>query len=160
MVFLRNGQQKEGTARMFSFIKLMVNIIFPVPFWSILNQGYVIECDPTFSLFISFQVINNILASSYANLYNPENILYRKMVEVEETIGHRDTLQENGYTMKVMEMIDREAEGSDSLEVRQHNICGQYSNIAPAPCSFAGGTGSGLGSFLLERLNDKFHSDL
>jgi hypothetical protein len=33
---------------------------------------------------------------------------------------------------EVMEMIDREAEGSDSLEVRQYNICGQYSNIASA----------------------------
>ena len=41
-------------------------------------------------------------------------------------------------------MIDREAEGSDSLEgfLLAHSI--------------AGGTGSGLGSFLLERLNDKF----
>lgn len=27
---------------------------------------------------------------------------------------------------EVMEMIDREAEGSDSLEVSQHNICGRY----------------------------------
>lgn len=43
-----------------------------------------------------------------------------------------------------MEMIDREADGSDSLEgfMMLHSI--------------AGGTGSGLGSFLLERLNDRF----
>lgn len=41
-------------------------------------------------------------------------------------------------------MIDREAEGSDSLEgfMLVHSI--------------AGGTGSGLGSYLLEKLNDKF----
>lgn len=41
-------------------------------------------------------------------------------------------------------MIDREADGSDSLEgfVVLHSI--------------AGGTGSGLGSFLLERLNEKY----
>lgn len=41
-------------------------------------------------------------------------------------------------------MIDREADGSDSLEgfMMLHSI--------------AGGTGSGLGSFLLERLNDRF----
>lgn len=43
-----------------------------------------------------------------------------------------------------MEMIEREADGSDSLEgfMMLHSI--------------AGGTGSGLGSFLLERLNDRF----
>ncbi|RSL89403.1 Tubulin gamma chain [Fusarium oligoseptatum] len=43
-----------------------------------------------------------------------------------------------------MEMIDREADGSDSLEgfMMLHSI--------------AGGTGSGLGSFLLEKLNDRF----
>ena len=41
-------------------------------------------------------------------------------------------------------MIDREADGSDSLEgfMLLHSI--------------AGGTGSGLGSFLLEKLNDRF----
>ena len=43
-----------------------------------------------------------------------------------------------------MDMVDREADGSDSLEgfVLTHSI--------------AGGTGSGLGSFMLERLNDRF----
>lgn len=48
----------------------------------------------------------------------------------------------------VMEMIDREADGSDSLEgfVLCHSI--------------AGGTGSGMGSFLLERLNDHFPKKL
>lgn len=41
-------------------------------------------------------------------------------------------------------MVEREAEGSDSLEgfVLTHSI--------------AGGTGSGLGSFILEKLNDRF----
>jgi tubulin gamma len=41
-------------------------------------------------------------------------------------------------------MIDREADGSDSLEgfVLIHSI--------------AGGSGSGVGSFLLEKLNDRF----
>ena len=48
----------------------------------------------------------------------------------------------------VMEMIEREADGSDSLEgfVLCHSI--------------AGGTGSGMGSFLLERLNDHFPKKL
>ncbi len=41
-------------------------------------------------------------------------------------------------------MVEREAEGSDSLEgfILTHSI--------------AGGTGSGLGSFVLERLCDRF----
>ena len=44
----------------------------------------------------------------------------------------------------VFDIIDREADGSDSLEgfVLCHSI--------------AGGTGSGLGSYILERLNEKF----
>lgn len=41
-------------------------------------------------------------------------------------------------------MVDREAEGSDSLEgfILTHSI--------------AGGTGSGLGSFVIERLSERF----
>jgi hypothetical protein len=44
----------------------------------------------------------------------------------------------------IIDMIDREADGSDSLEgfMLLHSI--------------AGGTGSGLGSFVLENLNDRF----
>ena len=45
-------------------------------------------------------------------------------------------------------MIDREADGSDSLE-------GFVMTHSPA-----GGTGSGFGSFLLERLNDRFPKKL
>lgn len=45
---------------------------------------------------------------------------------------------------EVFDIIDREADGSDSLEgfVLCHSI--------------AGGTGSGLGSYILDRLNDRF----
>ena len=45
-------------------------------------------------------------------------------------------------------MIDREAENSDSMEgfVMTHSV--------------AGGTGSGLGSFLLEALNDRYQKKL
>eukprot|EP01111_Echinosteliopsis_oligospora_P017218 TRINITY_DN7387_c0_g1_i1.p2 TRINITY_DN7387_c0_g1~~TRINITY_DN7387_c0_g1_i1.p2 ORF type:complete len:148 (+),score=42.04 TRINITY_DN7387_c0_g1_i1:108-551(+) len=47
-----------------------------------------------------------------------------------------------------MDMIDREADGSDSLEgfVLTHSI--------------AGGTGSGMGSYLLEQLNDRYPKKL
>ena len=52
------------------------------------------------------------------------------------------------YYEEIIDMIDREADGSDSLEgfVMTH--------------STAGGTGSGLGSFMLERLNDRFPKKL
>jgi tubulin gamma len=64
-----------------------------------------------------------------------------------------------------MEMIDREAEGSDSLEVRFGMPQGLGKLMRPSQGfmlmhSIAGGTGSGLGSFLLERLNDKFPKKL
>jgi hypothetical protein len=47
-----------------------------------------------------------------------------------------------------MDIIDREADGSDSLEgfMLLHSI--------------AGGTGSGMGSFMLEKLNDRFPKKL
>ena len=49
---------------------------------------------------------------------------------------------------EILDMIDREADGSDSLEgfVMTHSI--------------AGGTGSGLGSYLLEAINDRFPKKL
>jgi hypothetical protein len=65
-------------------------------------------------------VINNILTSPYANLYNPENIF------VSKDGGGAGNNWAQGYSAgeriyeEVMEMIDREAEGSDSLEVRPH----------------------------------------
>lgn len=67
---------------------------------------------------ICFQVINNILTSPYANLYNPENIF------VSQDGGGAGNNWAQGYSAgerlyeEVMEMVDREAEGSDSLEVR------------------------------------------
>ncbi|KAK7023850.1 tubulin gamma chain [Favolaschia claudopus] len=94
------------------------------------------------------RVINNILTSPYANLYNPENIFVSKDgggAGNNWALGHA---QGERIYEEIMEMIDREAEGSDSLEgfMAMHSI--------------AGGTGSGLGSFLLERLNDKFPKKL
>ncbi|KAG8936043.1 gamma-tubulin [Tulasnella sp. 419] len=94
------------------------------------------------------RVINNILTSPYAGLYNPENIF------VSKDGGGAGNNWAMGYSAgerhyeEIMEMIDREAEGSDSLEgfMLMHSI--------------AGGTGSGLGSYLLERLNDKFPKKL
>lgn len=65
-----------------------------------------------------WQVINNILTSPFANLYNPENIF------VSQDGGGAGNNWAQGYATgeklyeDIMEMVDREAEGSDSLEVR------------------------------------------
>jgi tubulin gamma len=62
-------------------------------------------------------VINTILQSPYANLYNPENIF------LSQTGGGAGNNWAMGYAQgdkiaeEVAEMIDREADGSDSLEV-------------------------------------------
>ncbi|KAJ1341654.1 tubulin gamma chain [Batrachochytrium salamandrivorans] len=94
------------------------------------------------------RVINNILQSPYANLFNPENISLSK------DGGGAGNNWAYGYSQgekiheEIMEMLDREADGSDSLEgfMLLHSI--------------AGGTGSGLGSYLLECLNDRYPKKL
>ncbi|KAI9764218.1 MAG: gamma-tubulin [Geoglossum simile] len=94
------------------------------------------------------RVIQGIQTGAYKNIYNPENFYIGK-----DGIGAGNNWAA-GYATgeavheEVMEMIDREADGSDSLEgfMLLHSI--------------AGGTGSGLGSFMLERLNDRFPKKL
>ncbi|XP_071157684.1 tubulin gamma-1 chain isoform X3 [Mytilus edulis] len=94
------------------------------------------------------RVINSIMNSPYANLYNPENVYLSKHG------GGAGNNWASGYTQaeklyeEIFDIIDREADGSDSLEgfVLCHSI--------------AGGTGSGMGSYLLERLNDRFPKKL
>ncbi|TKA58760.1 Tubulin gamma chain [Cryomyces minteri] len=94
------------------------------------------------------RVINGIQTGAYKNIYNPENFYVHK-----EGTGAGNNWAA-GYAMgkqvheEVMDMIDREADGSDSLEgfMLLHSI--------------AGGTGSGLGSYLLENLNDRFPKKL
>lgn len=94
------------------------------------------------------RVINTIQTSAYRNLYNPENIF------VAPGGGGAGNNWASGYQQgqereeELMEMMDREADGSDSLE--GFSLCH----------SVAGGTGSGLGSYLLERLNDRFPKKL
>lgn len=94
------------------------------------------------------RVVNSILASPYRDLYNPENYF------IAPEGGGAGNNWASGYRQgevhkdHVMEMIEREADGSDSLEgfVLCHSI--------------AGGTGSGMGSYLLECLNDYFPKKL
>ncbi|KAH6562289.1 hypothetical protein BASA62_009277 [Batrachochytrium salamandrivorans] len=71
-----------------------------------------------------------------------------RMEVVLVTTGHMDTRKGEKIHEEIMEMLDREADGSDSLEgfMLLHSI--------------AGGTGSGLGSYLLECLNDRYPKKL
>ncbi len=94
------------------------------------------------------RVINNIMNSEYKKLYNPENIYLAK------DGGGAGNNWASGYSQgkqlyeEVFDIIDREADGSDSLEgfVLAHSI--------------AGGTGSGMGSYILERLADRYPKKL
>lgn len=90
------------------------------------------------------RVINTIQTGPYARLFNPENVF------LDAEGGGAGNNWGTGYTQgeavreTILEMIDREADGSDSLEgfLFTHSI--------------AGGTGSGMGSNILEQLNDRF----
>lgn len=84
----------------------------------------------------------------YSRLYNPENIYthpdgagagnnWAKGYETAEEVVE-----------KLTDILDREADNSDSLE--GFLLCH----------SISGGTGSGLGSYVLELLNDRFPKKL
>ena len=68
-------------------------------------------------MYIIQQVINNILSSPYANLYNPENIYLSKDGGGAGNIWAYGFSQAEKVCEDIFEMIDREADGSDSLEV-------------------------------------------
>lgn len=88
------------------------------------------------------RVISSIQNSEYRNLYNPENFFFDQDGAGNNWAKGYDFAQMREE--ELMDMVDREADGSDSLEgfIQIHSI--------------AGGTGSGLGSFMLEKLNDRF----
>lgn len=108
-------------------------------------------------------MINSIQTGPYKNIYNPENFFVGK-----NGVGAANNWGDGYQTGEsvhedIMEMIDREADGSDSLEVILHNNGNRiWLTIQGFMMlhSIAGGTGSGLGSFLLERLNDRFPKKL
>ncbi len=94
------------------------------------------------------RVVNKLKYGKYKDLFNPENFF------VAQEGGGAGNNWASGYRQgeqhheQVLDMIDREADNSDSLEgfVLCHSI--------------AGGTGSGMGSYLLEALNDYFPKKL
>ena len=94
------------------------------------------------------KAIEHIQKSPFGALYNPENIYIPKEgggAGNNWGVGYQ---QGEKFVEDIMDMIDREADGSDSLDgfIFLHSI--------------AGGTGSGLGSYLLEKLNDRFPKKL
>lgn len=84
----------------------------------------------------------------YSNLYNPENFFVSKHGGGAGNNWGKGYEEGERVSDDILDMIDREADGSESLEgfVLTHSI--------------AGGTGSGLGSYLLEALNDRFPKKL
>jgi tubulin gamma len=94
------------------------------------------------------RVINGIQKSTYSGLYNPENIFIAKHGGGAGNNWGKGYCDAEKHQDEILEIIDREADGSDSLEgfVLTHSI--------------AGGTGSGFGSYLLERLNDHYPKKL
>ncbi|KAF4681797.1 Tubulin gamma-1 chain, partial [Perkinsus olseni] len=94
------------------------------------------------------RVINQIQTSEFKNLYNPENIYMSKEGGGAGNNWAKGYSQAEGVQEEICEMIDREADGSDSLEgfMLLHSI--------------AGGTGSGMGSYLLETLSDRYPKKL
>ena len=94
------------------------------------------------------RVVNGIQSSAYRDLYNPENFYVAGDGGGAGNNWASGFRQGSEHEDHVMEMLDREADGSDSLEgfVLCHSI--------------AGGTGSGMGSYMLERLNEHFPKKL
>ena len=94
------------------------------------------------------RVIRSIQNSDFKKFYNPENIFISKEG------GGAGNCWATGYSQaekveeEILDMIEREADGSDSLEgfMLIHSI--------------NGGTGSGFGSYLLEKLNDNYPKKL
>lgn len=94
------------------------------------------------------RVVNKVAHGPMRNLFNPENIF------IASDGGGAGNNWASGFRQgeenheQVIDMIDREADNSDSLEgfILSHSI--------------AGGTGSGMGSYLLEKLKDHFPKKL
>ncbi|MCJ1329163.1 gamma-tubulin [Thelotrema lepadinum] len=94
------------------------------------------------------RVIQGIQSGPYKNIYNPENFFVSKDGSGAANNWGAGYAAGDSVQEEIFDMIDREVDGSDSLEgfMLLHSI--------------AGGTGSGLGSYLLERMNDRYPKKL
>ncbi|KXN69104.1 tubulin gamma chain [Conidiobolus coronatus NRRL 28638] len=93
-------------------------------------------------------VIDVIKNGSYGNLFNPENIFTSKDGSGAGNLWAEGYARGDHVGDDIIDMLDREADNSDSLEgfMMLHSI--------------SGGTGSGLGSLMLEKLNDRYPKKL
>ncbi|KAH7697134.1 gamma tubulin 2, partial [Aphelenchoides avenae] len=94
------------------------------------------------------RVINGIVGGEYGHLHNMENVFTSKDgggAGNNWANGHR---QGSEVEEQIFDILDREAENADYLEgfMVSHSI--------------SGGTGSGLGSYMLERLKDRYSKQL
>eukprot|EP00850_Spirogloea_muscicola_P021802 SM000262S09881 [mRNA] locus=s262:98919:102434:- [translate_table: standard] len=94
------------------------------------------------------RVIHGIQNGEYKNLYNHENIFVANHGGGAGNNWASGYHQAQQFEEEILDMVDREADGSDSLE--GFMFCH----------SIAGGTGSGMGSYLLEALNDRYSKKL
>ncbi|GAA6030519.1 hypothetical protein JCM8097_006185 [Rhodosporidiobolus ruineniae] len=94
------------------------------------------------------RVLHNIQSGQFSNLYNPENFFSSTDGGGAGNNFAKGHAAAEKVWNDIAEMLEREAEGSDSLEgiMLLHSI--------------AGGTGSGLGSYVLERISDVFPKKL
>lgn len=94
------------------------------------------------------KVIKAIQTSKYSKLYNPENIFSGTDGGGAGNIWAKGYSEADSSRDIIEEILDREADGSDSLEgfMLSHSI--------------NGGTGSGFGSYVLEQLNDRYPKKL
>ncbi|CDR97599.1 tubulin gamma chain, putative [Babesia bigemina] len=90
------------------------------------------------------RVVHGIMTSEYRGLYNPENVFLSKDGGGAGNNWARGYASADRVQEDLFDIIDREADGSDSLEgfVLCHSI--------------SGGTGSGMGSYMLEMLNERY----
>eukprot|EP01132_Coremiostelium_polycephalum_P004587 gene4587-5726_t len=94
------------------------------------------------------RVIDSIRSSEYSNFFNRENIFVSPKGTGAGSNWANGYQQAESFAETILDMIDREADSSESLEgfLLTHSI--------------SGGTGSGMGSFLMEQLNDHYPKKL
>lgn len=94
------------------------------------------------------KVLNRIKNSKYKKLYNPENFFIGNDGAGAGNLWSEGFYNGDKYRESIETILDREADGSDSLEgfILTHSL--------------NGGTGSGMGSYILEQLNDRYPKKL
>lgn len=102
------------------------------------------------SIFIDLEskVVESVKKSEYGALYNPENMWISQEERGAGNNWANGYAQGEGVSDAIFDIINREVDNSDNLEgfVLLHSV--------------AGGTGSGMGSWLLEKLRDQFPTKL